>query len=293
MAVEIRVVVPEELDTLRRTIAISFGEDPDPAEEERDRRLVELGRNRGAFEGGRLVGASGAYSLDLTIPGGAAAAAGVSNVTVLPSHRRRGLMRRMMTELLADARLRGDMLSVLWASEIPLYGRFGYGMAGVTTHLVIDRFPLVPHRLAPRSAPVVLIDPAEAKEALPPLFERKRKEVPGMFARSPEWWELEVFGDYPRHRKGATTYRYALAHDSAGDPIGYVQYRTEGKWEGLSVDLAIQLEEIIALTPEASSGLWSFLVNHDLTPPTHSLEHPRRNGLAPDVCQLPGVPDPK
>ena len=264
MAVEIRAVAPEELDVLRRTTAIAFGQDPDPAGEERDRRLVELDRNRGAFENGRLVGASGVYSLDLTIPGGTAAAAGVSDVIVLPSHRRRGLMRRMMTQLLADARDRGDMLAVLWSSEVPLYGRFGFGMAGVTTNLVIDRFPLLPHRLAPRPAPVVLIDPAEAIEALPPLFERKRKEVPGMFARSPAWWEWEVFGDSPEDRKGATSYRYALSHDSAGEPTGYVQYRTAGQWEGLSMDVTVLLEEIIALTPEACSGLWSFLVNHDL-----------------------------
>ena len=264
MDVEIRGVFPEELEALRRTVALVFGQDPDPVEEERDRQLLELDRNRGAFDGGRLVGAAGVYSFDLTIPGGEVAAAGVSNVTVLPSHRRRGLMRRMMTDLLADARQRGEALAVLWASEAPLYGRFGYGAAGVTTQLVIDSFPLLPHRLAPRPARVVLIDSTEAKDALPPIFERKRQEVPGMFARSPAWWELEVLGDYPRHRNNASSYRYALALDSAGEAIGYVQYRTQGSWVGISMGITVLLTEMIALTPEAYSGLWSFLVNQDL-----------------------------
>ena len=138
MDVEIRGVFPEELEALRRTVALVFGQDPDPVEEERDRQLLELDRNRGAFDGGRLVGAAGVYSFDLTIPGGEVAAAGVSNVTVLPSHRRRGLMRRMITDLLTDARQRGEALAVLWASEAPLYGRFGYGAAGVT-HPIGDR----------------------------------------------------------------------------------------------------------------------------------------------------------
>ena len=68
--VEIRDIVPDRLAALRRTVALAFGQDPDPAEEERDRRLLEFDRNRGAFDGNRLVGAAGAYSLDLTIPGG-------------------------------------------------------------------------------------------------------------------------------------------------------------------------------------------------------------------------------
>ncbi len=243
---------------------MAFGQDPDPAGEESYRRLVELDRSRGAFEGGRMVGASFAYSLELTIPGGTAAAAGVANVGVLPSHRRRGLMRRMMTELLADARDRGDMLAVLWSTEVPLYGRFGFGVAGVTTRLVIDRFPLVPHRLAPRPAPVALVEPDEAKEVLPPLFNRKRRHVPGMFARSVDWWELEILADHPSDRGDASSLRYAVALDSDGHAIGYAQYRTSGSWEGIGIGITVRLEEMIALTPAAYSGLWNFLVNHDL-----------------------------
>ena len=258
---------------------MAFGQDPDPAGEESYRRLVELDRSRGAFEGGRMVGASAVYSLELTIPGGIAAAAGIANVGVLPSHRRRGLMRRMMTELLADARDRGDTLAVLWSTEVPLYGRFGFGVAGVTTKLVIDRFPLVPHRLAPRPASVVLIEPDEAKGVLPPLFDRKRREVPGMFARSADWWELEILADHPRHRGDASSLRYALALDSDGKAVGYAQYRTSGSWEGIGIGITLRLEEMIALTPAAYSGLWNFLVNQDLIRQLRSWNVPAETAL--------------
>ncbi|MCY3564322.1 MAG: GNAT family N-acetyltransferase [bacterium] len=264
MAVEIRAVAPDELEVLGRVTAMAFGQDPDPAAGESYRKLVELNRSRGAFEGGRMVGASFDYGLELTIPGGTAAVAGVASVGVLPSHRRRGIMRRMVTELLSDARDRGDILAVLWSTEVPLYGRFGFGVAGVTTKLVIDRFPLVPHRLAPRPAPVVLVEPDEAKELLPPVFDRKRREVPGMFARSEDWWELEILADAPRHRGDASSLRYALALDSDGHAIGYAQYRTSGAWEGIGLGITLKLEEMIALTPAAYAGLWNFLVNQDL-----------------------------
>lgn len=264
MAVEIRAVAPDELDVLGRVTAMAFGQDPDPAAEESYRTLVELDRSRGAFEEGRMVAASFAHGLELTIPGGTAAAAGVASVGVLPSHRRRGIMRTMVTELLADALDRGDILAALWSTEVPLYGRFGFGVAGVTTKLVIDRFPLVSHRLAPRPAPVVLVEPDEAKETLPPVFDRKRREVPGMFARSEDWWELEILADDPRHRGDASSLRYALALDSDGHAIGYAQYRTSGAWEGIGLGITLRLEEMIALTPAAYSGLWNFLVNQDL-----------------------------
>lgn len=264
MSVQIRDVVPEDLPALRRTVAVAFGQDPDPVEEERDRRLLEFDRNLGAFDGKRLVGTAGAYSLDLTVPGGTLATAGVSNVTVLPSHRRQGVMRRMMTRMLAGSRRRGDVLAALWSSEVPLYGRFGYGVAAVTTHTVIDRFPLIPHRLAPDPATVVLVESDEAEKVLPPLFDRKRQEVPGMFARSPDWWKMEVFADLPTHRKDYSSYRYALALDSGGEAIGYAQYRTRGSWEGIGLGITLGLSEMIALTPEAYSGLWGFLVNQDL-----------------------------
>lgn len=264
MSVQVRDIAPEDLAALRRAVAMAFGQDPDPEEEERDRRLLEFDRNRGAFDGKRLVGAAGAYSLDLTVPGGSAATAGVSNVIVLPSHRRRGLMRRMMTGLLADARRRGDVLAALWSSEVPLYGRFGYGVATVTTHTVIDRLPLHPHRLAPSPARVILVEPDEARAAFPPLFDRKRRETPGMFARSPDWWEMEVFADYPRRRKEYSSHRYALALDAEGQAIGYAQYRTRGAWEGIGIGMTVGMEEMIALTPGAYSGLWNFLLSQDL-----------------------------
>ncbi len=281
MSIEIRGIVPEQLDELRRTVALAFGQDPDDAELERDQRLLELGRNRGAFDGERLVGTAGAYSLDLSVPGGTMPAAGVSNVTVLPSHRRRGIMRRMMVELLGEAARRGDLLAALWSSEKQLYGRFGYGAAAVTAHLVIDRFPLMPHRLAPAPARVVLISRDEARVALPPLFDRKRREVPAMFARSSAWWELEALADHARHRRNASLYRYALALDSGGEPVGYAQYRTQGSWEGISIGVTVSLEEMIALTPQAAAGLWGFVVNHDLIrqlrawniPPQAALHH--------------------
>ena len=50
-------------------------------------------------------------------------------VGVLPTHRRQGILGRMMRAQLDDIRERGEPLAALWASEETIYGRFGYGLA--------------------------------------------------------------------------------------------------------------------------------------------------------------------
>ena len=55
--------------------------------------------------------------------------AALTNVTVAPTHRRRGLLRRMITNDLRSAADRGEPVGIPIASEYPIYGRFGYGAA--------------------------------------------------------------------------------------------------------------------------------------------------------------------
>ena len=70
---------------------------------------------------------------DVTVPGGARVPiAAVTTVTVHPTHRRRGVLRRMMDEQLDDVARRGEPLAVLTASEASIYERFGYGTATFT-----------------------------------------------------------------------------------------------------------------------------------------------------------------
>ena len=91
--------------------------------------LIRTERAHAAFDGDELVATAAAYDFTLTVPGGEASAAGVTMVGVLPSHRRRGVMTRLMREQLDDVRRRGEPLAILFASEPAIYGRFGYGLA--------------------------------------------------------------------------------------------------------------------------------------------------------------------
>ena len=98
---------------------------------------LPLDRMHAAFDGGDIVGGSGVYPFEMTVPGGPMQCAGVTIVGVLPTHRRRGILRRMMTAQLADIRERGEPIASLWASEDTIYGRYGYGAASRSGHVLL------------------------------------------------------------------------------------------------------------------------------------------------------------
>ncbi|MEU6239104.1 GNAT family N-acetyltransferase, partial [Kitasatospora sp. NPDC047058] len=141
---EIRSTTEKDLDVFVDTLHTAFGRFPEtPAENgggvwwsayEMDRGLLAVTAD------GRPVGTAGAYSFELTLPGGALLpTSGVTAVGVLPSHRRQGVLTAMMRRQLAELRARGEFLSVLLASEALIYRRFGYGPATYTGRLTVPR----------------------------------------------------------------------------------------------------------------------------------------------------------
>ena len=65
--------------------------------------------------------------------------AGLSWVSVHPDHRRRGVLREMMAHHFARLHEEGSALSGLHAAEVPIYGRFGYGISSVELELKLER----------------------------------------------------------------------------------------------------------------------------------------------------------
>jgi len=128
--ITLRPVTTDEFPTFRRATSAAFGSIPSDDDDDQWAVGLELERTLAAFEGDAIVATAGAFTFELTVPGyRLVPAAGVTVVGVLPTHRRRGLLRRMMREQLDDVAARGEPLAVLTASEAAIYGRFGYGLA--------------------------------------------------------------------------------------------------------------------------------------------------------------------
>ncbi|MGH2949756.1 MAG: GNAT family N-acetyltransferase, partial [Solirubrobacteraceae bacterium] len=159
--------------------------------------VLEPERTLAVRDGDRIVATTGVYSRRLTVPGGELPMAGVTQVGVLPSHRRRGLLTGLMRRQLNDVREAGEAVAALWASETAIYGRFGYGMA--TRAAELDVSTLEARLRRPPELGAELREPGEAKPAMAAIHDAARRDRPGMLDRPGAWWEFRMAD--PEHRR--------------------------------------------------------------------------------------------
>lgn len=220
--------------------------------------VLEFDRAVAAYEGDRVVGSAAALSFELTVPGGVVPAAGVTAVGVHPTHRRRGVLRRMMRLQLDDVHRRGEPLAILWASEGSIYQRFGYGLASLKASLKVERHRNAFRRAHGFSGQIRLVSEAEAREAFPPVYDAIRPTRPGYFSHTPEFWNAEVFYFPEKWRRGRGE-PFHVVHDVGGTIDGYARYAIRGGDEN-----EVSVLDLTAATPAARLDLWRFLADIDL-----------------------------
>ena len=261
-----------------------------PPDESMRRELLtfEADRSLAAFDGTEVVGVAGAYSFELTIPGGTARAAGVTSVSVLPSHRRRGILSSLMRRQLDDVHGRGEAVAVLFASEAGIYRRFGYGPGSQTAEFTIGRGEgaLVADAPADPAVRLRITDPLAVRGEVAKVYDTVLPTRPGLFARDSRWWD-DLLDDPEYRRRGSTALRCVLAEDGTG-PRGYALVRARPAWHDGLPDAAIEVQELMAADPAATAALWTDLLTRDLTskltadlrpaddPLLHLLADPRR-----------------
>jgi len=289
--IEIRPVGLERYEDFVGMVTASFGEELHRDEAEDWRPIFEGGRNLAAFEGDAIVGSAGAVAFEITVPGGAfLPAAGVTSVGVLPTHRRRGVLRALMRRQLDDVREQGQPLAYLWASEAVIYQRFGYGLGTLTAAFDILRQGTAFPRPFEPGGRMRLVDRADALKAFPSVYDRVRPVRPGMPGRDEVWWH-EGFRDPEYEREGASPFFFAL-HESAGSVDGYVAYRIKEGWgHSTGPHHSLEVEELVAATDEAYASLWRYCFDIDLVrrvkgwkrpidePLLHMLVEPRALGF--------------
>ena len=169
MAIEVTLGPPDAVRLALDTVHMAFGEISAEEDFAREDKVMPTDRILAAFDGDFAVGAAASYPFRLTIPGGEVAAAGVTWVGVLPSHRRRGVMSAMMCAQIDDVHERGEPLAILWASESAIYGRFGYGVAAPCLALDAERSRFRLRDDPGPSGAVRLVERDEAARLFPPI----------------------------------------------------------------------------------------------------------------------------
>ncbi len=289
--VVIRRPAPDELRAVLETVEAASGDEvPDEVWPYLD-HTIEPDRAYGAFDGAMPVGGGAVYSYRLTVPGGATVgAAGVTFVGVQATHRRRGILRRMMAGMLADARARQEPVAILWASESSIYGRFGYGLASLNGKIEIERERTQMRSTETPVGSLRMIDADEALRLLPPMYDAVAAGTPGFFSRSRDWWQYNVLPDLKSLRRGGGRKFYVI-HERDGEPVAYALYRVIDDWGELGPLSTLQTQEVLAIDAAALREIWRYLFGVDLIhkirarvgPPDHPLllmmAEPRRLGL--------------
>ena len=254
---------PDDLFAAVTPLMHYFGATPAPQDGPRFLPFIEPSRAFVAREDGRLVGGCGSYRLETTVPGGRTVpTAGLTVVGVMPTHRRRGTLRKMMRAQLDDVRRRGEPLGMLWASEDGIYGQFGYGMASMTGEIDVPKQFVGFARPFESRAEFRLLAEAEAFAPLSEAYERVRLTRPGMLARNEAWWRNRRLLDPENRRQGGGELnRVAMFLD--GRPAGYALYRIHQKFEGGSTHGHVQVIEALGAGPEATREIWRFVLDVD------------------------------
>ena len=275
MDLDIRPITTEEEEPFARASSLAFGASFDPERFARNRGLVDPARTLATFDPAAaslhqgIVATAHSHAFDLSVPGGDSPAAGVANVTVRPTHRRRGLLTALMRRQLDDVHARREPLAALWASEALIYRRFGYGLAtrGLRWQLARAENAFGPGvDLGSLEARLATAD--DARSALADLHERTRQTTPGMVRRTDPWWERILHGS-----KGEGL---AVLVEGMGRAEAAGLYTVASSWspDTGSPGNTLSAHEVYASTPQAYAAVWRYLMDVDLVAKVTAFHRP-------------------
>ena len=252
-SVEIRSATDADWPAISLLDATSFGRFGHPESLTAWRSLMSTDSTVVACDGHDVVGMAHYLDMRLTVPGGTVLPmAGITIVGVAPTHRRRGILRLMYTELHNRIADEGYPIAGLTASEGGIYGRFGYGSATIEQAFSVDRRFAQFRDDAPDPGGVRMVRPVDHRDDLAEIYERWRLLTPGGLVRPRALWD-EVLADRESVRRGGTQW-YTFLH-----PDGYAMYRVFG-----DDPMFVRVDELVAVTTDAHVALCRALLGLDL-----------------------------
>ncbi|HEU4949110.1 MAG TPA: GNAT family N-acetyltransferase [Kribbella sp.] len=246
--------------TLTELINLAFGTPWSEAQLEAERRVWESDRSLVAVDGKELAGHTGAFSLLMAVPGAQLPVAGVTLVGVLPTHRRRGILRDLMRQQLTELyESDAEPVAALTASEPSIYGRFGYGLA--SDHLDIT-IPRTSRSLRPVAGTdevgIRYADTVGSLELCTTIHDAEAATRAAMFRHDARWRQYVSGENVTSSTANASPLRCVLAERSA-ETTGYAHFRTRRSGKN-----TIDVIRVHATDLASHVALWTFLLDQDL-----------------------------
>ncbi len=261
---EFRTARAEEMRDFHRLVRYVFADNSTPSADEEAKDPIKPEMTTIALHRGKLVATSGGFPFRMRLNGVEVKADGVTAVGTDPGHRRRGIVRHLITQRLKLAHSEGVPASILWASMGAIYQRFGYGLAS----------SMYSYRFDPRLAafqfgdesPTGWVARVDREAALPiveELYDEFHKDRNLMLYRPPIVWK-------EGYLEGKRKFHFAIHYDQGGTPDGYVSYRLR---EHTNTDdgpnQRFGIHDFIYGDMNAYRGLWHYIRSHDLVKEVH------------------------
>jgi len=199
----------------------------------------------------------------------------VMGVGVLPTHRRRGALSKLMQCQLAAAHERGEPLAMLYATEGDIYSRFGYGLASLAGNIELPKEHARLWDDEPLGQARIIETEEETLELLPLIYDRVQAGTAGMFTRTPGWWKVRRLGHSPR-RSDSDQVRVAVELDGALE--AYALYRLDFGLRHMVTETTLTVAEALGTSPKALAAIWRYLLAIDwvarIDAPWLPLDHP-------------------
>lgn len=261
----INPVPAEEVAPWVRTMATTFLQDRRASETEgwveQLRQRWDAQRAWGVRDRGGWVATLRTEPRSLTVPAPPEERAEVSvdaltNVTVAATHRRRGLMSRMLNGSLRDARERGEVLSALIAAEWAIYGRFGYAPATISTDYVLRR-TRPGARCEGDMSGIRQVEREAIASLVVDVFDRARWQWAGQMDRDEGWWKRHLGLDGVVSRcPPAPNW---LIHEGPDGVDGILGWAPEGEESLLAPAQRVVVRSLFTASDVAYRDLWSYL----------------------------------
>lgn len=208
-------------------------------------RLTPGVHRLGAFDpAGRLLGKVTDHAHEHWWGGRQVPAADVSGVAVAPETRGGGIARRLLTELLVQARERGAAVSALYPTVSAVYRSLGWEVAGTLGATELDTAALP--RTRADDGLVVRPGAPDDLAAVRVLYERVARERQGLLTRRGGHFEEPPEDPWPIGVDGVS-----LVLD-ADELVGALVY---GRGSGYQLEAKLTVRDLLATSPAAARAL--------------------------------------
>lgn len=261
MDISVRRINDSEYDRFLSNVGAPFGFIPSSQCRRSWQKILKPEDCIAAFDGESIVGTHGCFYFDMVVPGAQITTAGVTAVTVVPTHRRCGILKNMQMEFASELLKKEIAMSACWPSEDTIYGRFGTAPATDNVSISLLKTDAVMSEPIDIRGKVRFVDNALAFDLFPEIYRRSLRFRIGRSTRGPNWWKGRVLKTPFDSGEGVVPYNFVV-HQGDDGPDAYAIYTTTGNvYDG---ELKLSVVELIGSNLKGEKALWQYLFEIDL-----------------------------